>query len=165
MSGHKNLTAPALTHVDASGRASMVDVSGKKVTLRKAVAGGFVSLKPETLELLRQNKLGKGDALSTARLAGIMAAKKTHDLIPLCHPLQISKIALDLRLQPAGVEIMATVKCEGKTGVEMEALTACSVAALTVYDMCKAVDKEMVIGNIRLLKKEGGRSGRYIRKE
>ncbi|MFQ5630251.1 MAG: cyclic pyranopterin monophosphate synthase MoaC [bacterium] len=151
-----------LTHVDASGQAKMVDVGEKAVTRRRAVAGGFIAMKPATLSLIKQNKLKKGDALQVARLAGIMAAKRTHELIPLCHPLLLSHIDVQIRLRDDGAEIESTVVCEGKTGVEMEALTACSVAALTIYDMCKSVDKSMAIGDIRLLEKEGGRSGRWV---
>ncbi len=152
-----------LTHFDDSGRAHMVDVSGKPVTSRLAVARGQVKMARETLALISENRAGKGDVLGVARLAGIMGAKKTSDLIPLCHPLPVTKVALDLTADPdlPGVQIEATVKTTGQTGVEMEALTAVSVAALTVYDMVKAADKAMVIENIRLVLKEGGKSGRY----
>ena len=152
-----------LTHFDAEGRAHMVDVSGKPVTDRVAVAEGHVVMAPETLAHVVQGTAKKGDVLGVARLAGIMAAKKTADLIPLCHPLPMTKVALDLTPDPGlpGVRIVATVKTSGQTGVEMEALTAVSVAALTVYDMLKAVEKGMEIGGIRLLMKEGGKSGRY----
>ena len=153
------------SHLDAQGKARMVDVGAKPVTRRLAVAAGRITLAPETIRLLRENRLAKGDALQVARLAGIMAAKRTHELIPLCHPLQLSHVEVEIELQGERAEIRASVRCEGKTGVEMEALTACSVAALTLYDMCKAVDKTMVIGNIRLLRKEGGRSGVYRRDE
>ena len=152
-----------LTHVDSSGRAKMVDVGGKPVTARLAVAEGFITLAAETIKLIRDHSLHKGDVLQVARIAGIQAAKKTHDLIPLCHPLPLTHIDVELELKDTGVTITATVKCEGKTGVEMEALTACSVAALTVYDMCKAVDRSMEIRSIRLVRKEGGRSGTFIR--
>ncbi|MDH3262906.1 MAG: cyclic pyranopterin monophosphate synthase MoaC [Paracoccaceae bacterium] len=154
---------PKLTHFDAGGRAQMVDVSGKPPTQRLAVARGEVKMATETLALITEMRAGKGDVLGVARLAGIMGAKRTADLIPLCHPLPITKVALDLIPDPAlpGVRIEATVKTTGQTGVEMEALTAVSVAALTVYDMVKAADKAMVIGNIRLALKEGGKSGRY----
>ncbi len=148
-----------LTHVKGSGEATMVDVGDKAITRRKAVAEGFISLQPETLTLLRENKLKKGDAVQVARIAGIMAAKQTSALIPLCHPLMLSQVEVEITLDDEGARICSTVRCEGKTGVEMEALTACSVAALTLYDMCKAVDKSMVIHGIRLLRKEGGRSG------
>lgn len=152
-----------LTHFDAEGRAHMVDVSGKPVTDRVAVAEGQVVMAPETLAHVVQGTAKKGDVLGVARLAGIMAAKKTADLIPLCHPMPMTKVALDLTPDPGlpGVRIVATVKTSGQTGVEMEALTAVSVAALTVYDMLKAVEKGMEIGGIRLLMKEGGKSGRY----
>ncbi len=165
MSEKSQPDAKKLTHVDGSGKARMVDVGDKPVTRRTAVAGGFIQLSPQTLQLLRENRLEKGDAVQVARIAGIMAAKRTHELIPLCHPLPITSIDVDIRLTDSGADIRATVRCDGKTGVEMEALTACSVAALTLYDMCKAVDKSMVIGRIRLLRKEGGRSGVYVRSE
>ena len=152
-----------LTHFDAEGRAQMVDVSGKPVTDRVAVAEGHVVMAPETLAHVVQGTARKGDVLGVARLAGIMAAKKTSDLIPLCHPLPITRVTLDLVADDAlpGVRIVATVKTSGQTGVDMEALTAVTVAALTVYDMLKAVEKGMAIGGIRLLMKEGGKSGRY----
>ncbi|KAF0116981.1 MAG: molybdenum cofactor biosynthesis protein C [Rhodobacteraceae bacterium] len=152
-----------LTHFDDRGQAHMVDVSGKAVTDRIAVAEGAVRMTAETLALIIEGRAKKGDVLSVARLAGIMAAKKTSDLIPLCHPLPITKIALELTPDPAlpGVRIEATVKTSGQTGVEMEALTAVSVAALTVYDMVKAVEKSMVIDGVRLILKDGGKSGLY----
>ena len=152
-----------LTHFDAEGQAHMVDVSAKSVTDRIATAEGFVRMSPETLEIIGEGRARKGDVLSVARLAGIMGAKKTADLIPLCHPLPIAKVALELTLQPdlPGVRVEATVKTTGQTGVEMEALTAVSTACLTIYDMVKAVEKSMVIENIRLLVKDGGKSGRY----
>lgn len=152
-----------LSHFDDQGQAHMVDVSGKPVTDRVAVAVGAVRMSPETLTLITEGRAKKGDVLSVARLAGIMAAKKTADLIPLCHPLPITRVALELTADPAlpGVRIEATVKTSGQTGVEMEALTAVSVAALTVYDMVKAVEKSMVIDGVRLILKEGGKSGRY----
>lgn len=152
-----------LTHFDAEGRAQMVDVSGKAVTDRLAVAEAFVMMAPATLALVIEGRAKKGDVLGVARLAGIMAAKKTADLIPLCHPLPISKVTIDLKPDPAlpGVRIEATVKTTGQTGVEMEALTAASVAALTVYDMLKAAEKSMTIGGLRLILKDGGKSGRY----
>lgn len=154
---------PKLTHFDAGGRAQMVDVSEKPSTQRLAVARGEVRMAPETLGLITEMRAGKGDVLGVARLAGIMGAKRTSELIPLCHPLPITKVALELEPDPGlpGIRIEATVKTTGQTGVEMEALTAVSVAALTVYDMVKAADKAMVIGNIRLALKEGGKSGRY----
>jgi cyclic pyranopterin monophosphate synthase len=152
-----------LSHFDDRGQAHMVDVSGKPVTDRVAVAEGAVRMTVETLALITEGRAKKGDVLAVARLAGIMAAKKTADLIPLCHPLPITKVALDLTPDPAlpGIRIKATVKTSGQTGVEMEALTAVSVAALTVYDMVKAVEKSMVIDGVRLVLKDGGKSGRY----
>ncbi len=152
-----------LTHFDAQGDAHMVDVSDKAVTARVAVARGLISMKRETFEIISEGRASKGDVLGVARLAGIMGAKKTPELIPLCHPLPISKVAIELTLDPdlPGVAIEATVKTTGQTGVEMEALTAVSTAALTVYDMTKAVDKEMQIGGIRVILKDGGKSGRY----
>ncbi|RRH76319.1 cyclic pyranopterin monophosphate synthase MoaC [Falsigemmobacter faecalis] len=152
-----------LTHFDAAGQAHMVDVSEKAETSRMAIAKGFVKMSTETLALVSEGRAGKGDVLGIARLAGIMAAKKTADLIPLCHPLPLTKVALELTADPAlpGVQIEATVKTAGKTGVEMEALTAVSVAGLTVYDMLKAAEKSMEIGGIHLSVKEGGKSGRY----
>jgi len=153
----------ALTHFDAKGDAHMVDVSDKPVTARVAVAEGYISMNQEAFDTISKGSAKKGDVLGVARLAGIMGAKKTSDLIPLCHPLPVAKVALDLTLDAnlPGVRITATVKTTGQTGVEMEALTAVSVAALTVYDMVKAVDKSMVISGIRLVLKEGGKSGRY----
>jgi cyclic pyranopterin monophosphate synthase len=152
-----------LTHFDGDGHAHMVDVSGKPVTDRVAVAQGRVRMTPETLAIVAEGRAKKGDVLAVARLAAIMGAKKTADLIPLCHPLPITKVAVDLTLDAAlpGVVITATVKTAGQTGVEMEALTAVSVAALTVYDMLKAVEKGMVIEGISLILKDGGKSGRY----
>ena len=152
-----------LTHFDAEGRAHMVDVSGKAVTDRVAVAAGAVRMLPETLALVTEGRAKKGDVLGVARLAGIMGAKRTADLIPLCHPLALTRVALDLVPDPAlpGVRIEASVRTSGQTGVEMEALTAVSVAALTVYDMLKAVDRGMEITDIRLMLKDGGKSGRY----
>jgi cyclic pyranopterin monophosphate synthase len=153
----------ALTHFDAQGDAHMVDVSDKPVTSRVAVAQGYISMAPETFDIISEGRAKKGDVLGVARLAGIMGAKKTADLIPLCHPLPITKVAVDLTLDAdlPGVRIRATVKTTGQTGVEMEALTAVSVAALTIYDMAKAVDKAMVISAIHLVLKDGGKSGRY----
>jgi cyclic pyranopterin phosphate synthase len=152
-----------LTHLDAQGHAHMVDVSEKPETARRAVARGKINLSAETVRLLRDNAVPKGDALGVARVAGILAAKRTSDLIPLCHPLPITRVALDLTVTEAGVEIEAEVAVTGKTGVEMEALTAVSIAALTLYDMVKAVDKGAVITDIRLEQKSGGKSGDYIR--
>ncbi|SHE42073.1 cyclic pyranopterin monophosphate synthase subunit MoaC [Ruegeria intermedia] len=152
-----------LTHFDSDGQAHMVDVSDKRVTDRIAVAGGYVKMARETFDIISEGRAKKGDVLGVARLAGIMGAKKTPDLIPLCHPLPITKVSVDLTLDPdlPGVRIEATVKTTGQTGVEMEALTAVSTAALTVYDMTKAVDKAMEIGGIRVILKDGGKSGRY----
>jgi len=152
-----------LTHLDASGAANMVDVSEKAVTTRTAIAEGSVVMTPETVALIRQGDAKKGDVLGTARLAGIMASKKTHELIPLCHPLLISKVKVECELDDGlpGVRVTAEVKISGQTGVEMEALTAVSIACLTVYDMVKAADKGMRIENIRLRHKSGGRSGTY----
>ena len=152
-----------LTHFDSAGQAHMVDVSAKAVTDRIAVAEGWVRMRPETLALVEQGSAKKGDVLGIARLAGIMGAKKTADLIPLCHPLPITKVTLELVSDAAlpGVRITATVKTTGQTGVEMEALTAVSVAALTVHDMLKAAEKSIEIGGIRVVLKDGGKSGRY----
>jgi len=152
-----------LTHFDREGRALMVDVSGKDETARIAVAGGSVTMLPETLALIMAGGVKKGDVLAVARLAGIMAAKRTPDLIPLCHPLALSAVTVDLACDTArsAVDITATCKVAGRTGVEMEALTAVAVAALTVYDMCKAIDRGMIVTEIRLLKKSGGKSGTY----
>lgn len=149
-----------LTHIDEKGNARMVDVSGKQVTVREACAIGRVYMRPSTLGLIIDAKMPKGDVLSTARIAGIMAAKKTQDLIPMCHnvPLDSVKIELDCNSEKSCIDITAVVRCTWKTGVEMEALTAISAAALTVYDMCKAVDREMVIGDITLTRKTGGKS-------
>ena len=156
-----------LTHLDAQGRAQMVDVGDKAITRREAVARGFVAMKPETLALITGGQVSKGDVLATARLAGIMAAKQTATLIPLCHPLPISRVTVELTpdVEQGGVAIEASVRTEGKTGVEMEALTAVSVAALTVYDMCKAVDRGMRIQSVRLAKKTGGQSGDIVLEE
>lgn len=153
----------SLTHFDTKGDAHMVDVSDKEFTSRVAVAEGHITMAPQTYEIISQGKAKKGDVLSVARLAGIMGAKQTATLIPLCHPLPITKVAVELTLDPdlPGVRIEATVKTTGQTGVEMEALTAASTAALTVYDMAKAVDKAMQIGGIRVVLKDGGKSGRY----
>ena len=152
-----------LSHFDAQGQAHMVDVSDKAVTSRVAVAAGWIRMARETYDIIGEGRAKKGDVLGIARLAGIMGAKKTADLIPLCHPLPITKVAVELTLDPdlPGVRIEATVKTTGQTGVEMEALTAVSTAALTVYDMAKAVDKAMEIGGIHVTLKDGGKSGRY----
>ncbi len=152
-----------LTHFDAAGNAQMVDVSDKDVTERTASAGATITMQSETLALIQEGRAKKGDVLGTARLAGIMAAKKTSDLIPLCHPLALSSVTVDLVCDPKrnAVDITATCKLKGRTGVEMEALMAASVAALTVYDMCKAVDRGMVIYEVKLLHKAGGKSGDF----
>ncbi|OCH28886.1 molybdenum cofactor biosynthesis protein C [Aliivibrio fischeri] len=151
------------THINASGEANMVDVSAKQETVREARAEAFVYMAPETLELIVSGTHHKGDVFATARIAGIQAAKKTWDLIPLCHPLLLSKVEVQLEAIEAEnmVRIESVCKLAGKTGVEMEALTAASVAALTIYDMCKAVQKDMVIGQVRLLEKTGGKSGHF----
>ena len=157
------MTSDALSHLDAQGHARMVDVSDKDVTQREATARGRVVMEPSTLALIIEGRAPKGDVLATARIAGIMAAKRTHELIPLCHPLPISGV--EVNLEPSGdgdaIEIEATVRVTSRTGVEMEALTAVAVAALTVYDMCKAVERGMTIEGIRLVAKSGGRSGDY----
>jgi cyclic pyranopterin monophosphate synthase len=152
-----------LTHLDATGNAHMVDVSDKHVTSRSATAKAKVQMLPDTLALIMTGTAKKGDALATARIAGIMAAKKTHELIPLCHPLMISKVSVDFVADEKNhaIEVTAMVRVEGKTGVEMEALTACSIAALTLYDMCKAVDRGMKITDLRLTEKSGGKSGTF----
>ena len=155
------------THFNESGHAHMVDVSAKAVTERTAVAAGRVLMNRETFELVKTGGMKKGDVLSTAQIAGVMAAKKTSELIPMCHPLMLTSVdlAFELNEDDCAVEICATVKCSGVTGVEMEALTAVSVAALTVYDMCKAVQRDIVIDRICLLRKSGGKSGDFIREE
>ncbi|KUF12375.1 cyclic pyranopterin monophosphate synthase MoaC [Pseudoponticoccus marisrubri] len=152
-----------LTHFDAEGNARMVDVSDKAVTARVAVAEGHIRMAPETYALIDEGRAKKGDVIGVAQLAGIMGAKKTPDLIPLCHPLPVTKVSVELTRDPdlPGLRITATVKTTGQTGVEMEALTAVSTAALTVYDMVKAADKSMQIGGIRVVLKDGGKSGRY----
>jgi cyclic pyranopterin phosphate synthase len=154
-----------LSHLDDQGRARMVDVSGKNITSRVAVARGTIHMRPETLELIRGGKVEKGDVFSVARVAGIMAAKKTPELVPMCHPLNLTSVKIELfpGNNPARVDIEASVRVTGKTGVEMEAMTAVAVAALTIYDMCKAVDREMTIGEIRLVEKSGGKSGTFKR--
>lgn len=156
-----------LTHIGASGEAHMVDVGDKAETSRSATAEGHIRMLPETLRLIREGNARKGDVIGTARLAGIMAAKKTSDLIPLCHPLMLTKVSVDIVEDETlpGLRITATAKLTGKTGVEMEALTAVSVACLTIYDMAKAADKAMEIGGIRLLEKTGGKSGTYRPKD
>ena len=155
------------SHFNDNGRARMVDVSEKNETSRTAVAAGRVLVNEETFRLIKTGGMKKGDVLATAQIAGIMGAKRTPDIIPMCHPIMMSGVDIDFNLneEELAVEICATAKCTGVTGVEMEALTAVSVAALTVYDMCKAVQKDMVISDIRLLKKTGGKSGEFIREE
>jgi len=157
------MTSPELSHLDSEGHARMVDVSAKADTVREATARGRVSMRAETLALIVEGRMPKGDVLAVARVAGIMAAKRTPDLVPLCHPLPISGVEVALTPDAAapGIEIEATVRTTGKTGVEMEALTAVSVAALTIYDMCKAVERGMRIEGIRLVAKSGGKSGDY----
>ena len=155
-----------LSHLDEQGNARMVDVSAKVQTLRKAVASAFVRMKPETLALIQSGGIAKGDVFATARIAGIMAAKRTPEMIPLCHPIPLTFVSVELvAVPPDGVRITATVEAMYKTGVEMEALTAASVAALTVYDMCKAVDRSMQIEQVRLEHKSGGKSGTFQREE
>ncbi|WP_097304188.1 cyclic pyranopterin monophosphate synthase MoaC [Pseudomonas chlororaphis] len=157
-----NHDSTTLTHLDAEGRANMVDVSDKQPTDREAQAQAWVRMRPATLQMIQQNGHPKGDVFAVARIAGIMAAKKTHELIPLCHPLMLSSIHLELKaVEPDSVRVVATCRLNGRTGVELEALTAASVAALTIYDMCKAVDRGMGIDSIQLLKKQGGRSGTF----
>jgi cyclic pyranopterin phosphate synthase len=152
-----------LTHLDSSGEANMVDVGAKAETERLAVAEGTVTMRPETLQLILAGDAKKGDVIGTARIAGIMAAKRTHELIPLCHPLFLTKVSVDIRPDDAlpGLRVTTTAHVTGKTGVEMEALTAASVACLTIYDMAKAIDRGMVLGGIRLIEKSGGKSGDY----
>jgi cyclic pyranopterin phosphate synthase len=156
------VTSP-LSHLNERGEAHMVDVSDKAITSRTAVAEGFITMRPETLALIRDGSAAKGDVLATARIAGIMAAKRTHELIPLCHPLAVTKVSLDFEeiAAPPGVRVEALVKVGGQTGVEMEALTAVSIACLTIYDMLKAADKAMQIEGIRVIEKTGGRSGTF----
>ena len=164
MEDDENVPRTGLTHLDSAGRARMVDVGAKPVTARRAVASGAVHMLPATLELITSGGIAKGDVFATARIAGIMAAKKTGELIPLCHPLGLDSVSVDLRPGgPGTLRITATATVTGRTGIEMEALTAVSVAALTVYDMCKAVDRQMTIGEIGLEEKSGGRSGDYRR--
>ncbi len=157
---------PKFSHIDDEGRVRMVDVTAKKPTERTAVAGGMISMNSETFELIENQKVKKGNVLETARIAGIMAAKKTAELIPMCHPLNITHIQVDFSPDAAAssIGIEAAVRAIDQTGVEMEAITAVSVAALTIYDMCKSSDKEMTISKIQLLKKSGGKSGSYVRK-
>jgi len=155
------------THVDPKGRARMVNVSAKKITRREAIASGTVRVKAETLKKIEKNSLKKGDVLSVAKVSAIMAAKKTHDLIPMCHPLQITGVEISFTLvkNPPRVVILANVQASDRTGVEMEALTAVAVAALTIYDMCKAIDRGIQITDLGLIRKSGGKSGLYLRRE
>lgn len=157
------VTEPRLTHLDAEGHARMVDVGDKDVTKRRAVATCNVLMSPQTAEAVRSQSMKKGDVLAVARIAGIQAAKRTSDLIPLCHPLMLSHVSVELSVESDRVAIRAVAEVMDRTGVEMEALTACSVAALTVYDMCKAIDREMTITDLALEEKSGGRSGEYRR--
>lgn len=156
-----------LTHIDEKGNARMVDVSGKEYSVREAVAESRIFMKPDTIDMILSGKIPKGDVLATARIAGIMAAKQTSSFIPMCHPIPVDSVIVEISPDEAqnSLKITAQVKCTWKTGVEMEALTAASVAALTIYDMCKAVEKSMEIGEIRLLKKTGGKSGDYIKEK
>jgi len=155
-----------LTHFNSDGRAKMVDVTGKEDSEREAVAQGSIVMSPATVALIKQGAMGKGDVLAVAQVAAIMGAKKTPDIIPMCHPVMLSGINIDLSINESesAVNIVAKVKTTGKTGVEMEALTAIATAALTIYDMCKAKDKNMIIKDIRLIEKKGGKSGHYIMK-
>ena len=148
-----------LTHLDDSGQAAMVDISSKSATTREAVAEGRISMSLEALDAIKLGSVSKGDVLATARIAGIMAAKKTSELIPLCHPLALSKVSVDFDFEDSGIRVTALARLTGQTGVEMEAMTAASIALLTIYDMAKAVDKAMVISGVRLLSKSGGKSG------
>lgn len=157
------MTGQGFTHLDAQGQARMVDVSEKSITTRTATAAGSVWMTPETFAMIHSGETKKGDVLATARIAGIMAAKRTHDLIPLCHPLSITKAEVSFNPDEAAsrIDVTAIVRVDGKTGVEMEALTAVSIACLTLYDMCKALDRGMRIGDIRVIEKTGGKSGTY----
>jgi cyclic pyranopterin phosphate synthase len=154
-----------LSHVDARGRARMVDVGEKAITGREAIAGARVRMRPATVRAIASGSLPKGDAIAVARIAGIGAAKRTAELIPLCHPLLLSHVEVEIRPQPVRgfLEVVASVRLEGRTGAEMEALTAAAVASLTIYDMCKAIDRDIQITDVRLLRKSGGRSGEYVR--
>jgi cyclic pyranopterin phosphate synthase len=152
-----------LTHLDENGAARMVDVGGKSQTVRSATAKGRIAMSPEALAAIRDGEVPKGDVLAAGRIAGIMAAKKTAELIPLCHPLALDAVTIDFSIESAGIEASVTASLTGRTGVEMEAMTACCVALLTIYDMAKALDKGMVIEDIRLIEKTGGKSGRWQR--
>jgi cyclic pyranopterin phosphate synthase len=157
---------PTFTHLDEEGRVRMIDVSEKAATAREAVAQGVITMQPETFDLIGDQKVKKGNVLETARIAGIMAAKRTAELIPMCHPLSITHVRVDFFPQPDShsIRIEAVVRMKGQTGVEMEALTAVSIAALTIYDMCKSYDRAMTISDVYLLKKSGGKSGTFVRK-
>ncbi len=165
--GAKDVGGDSLTHFDAAGRAHMVDVGAKAQTHRVAVARGTIRMKPETFALVRSGSAKKGDVLGVARIAAIQGAKRTSDLIPLCHPIALTRVAVDFELDEAAsaVHCTATTECEGRTGVEMEALTAVQVGLLTIYDMCKAVDRAMVMDGVRLLEKRGGKSGKWVAPE
>ena len=152
-----------LTHINEQGRARMVDVTQKEITFRQAEAEGRVRMNPETVELIRTGGAPKGDVLAVAQVAGIMAAKRTHELIPMCHPLRLTAVDISFTLEETAVHIRSQVKCRGETGVEMEALTAASAAALTIYDMCKAVQRDMEITDVRLCRKSGGKTGDYVK--
>ena len=152
-----------LTHINEQGRARMVDVTQKEITFRQAEAEGRVRMNPETVELIRTGGAPKGDVLAVAQVAGIMAAKRTHELIPMCHPLRLTAVDISFTLEETAVHIRSQVKCKGETGVEMEALTAASAAALTIYDMCKAVQRDMEITDLRLRRKSGGKTGDYVK--
>jgi cyclic pyranopterin phosphate synthase len=167
MSNRIKKTSRKLSHVDKEGSVKMVDVTGKVETRREAVATGSVYMRKETIALIEGNRIAKGNVFETARLAGIMAAKKTCTLIPLCHQINLSSVSIDLSInkKKKRVDIKATVRCSGQTGVEMEALTAVSVAGLTIYDMCKAVDRAMIISDVLLMEKRGGKSGEWKRKK
>ncbi|MHB1342601.1 MAG: cyclic pyranopterin monophosphate synthase MoaC [Coriobacteriia bacterium] len=156
---------PKLTHIDESGAARMVDVAAKDITHRRAVASAKVLMDATTLEMIISGRAAKGDVLAVARVAGIMAAKRTSDLIPMCHPLALTHVSVDLEPEYSAIKITAVAETDGKTGVEMEALTAAAVAGLTIYDMCKAVDRGMVVTDVMLLEKEGGKSGHYLRED
>jgi len=159
------MTEQRLSHVDEHGAARMVDVAAKQVTHRRAVAGAVVRMKPTTLAMIVEGRAPKGDVFAVARVAGIMAAKRTSDLVPLCHPLSLTHATVELEPLDGAVRVIATVETDGKTGVEMEALTAAAVAALTLYDMCKAVDRGMTVDGLGLLEKEGGKSGMWTREK
>ena len=154
---------PELTHFNQQGRAKMVDVTEKDITFRQAEAEGRVRMAPETVGLIRAGGVSKGDVLAVAQVAGILAAKRTHELIPMCHPLRLTAVDLSFALEEDAVYIRSQVKCRGETGVEMEALTAASAAALTIYDMCKAVQRDMEITDVRLCRKSGGKTGDYVK--